>query len=241
MNKDLLVRGVKSTVKTVETQLNRKVHSVYLTGSALYGVSTPESDFDFKVYVYPTFSDLCFNEKLSKEVAVNENNVEHVSVRDVRFQYDELNKLSLNSAHLLHPPLLGKRLFTEEQLAQVLEERKDNFLFSLAGVSLSESKKEDSGKKLSRMLLLENMFTAVLEDKFTLNYFFDKDSSKEVLVRENFHRYTDFAKLTPEELMLTAKDFKKQYRVDCKKLEKVLKNQLLETVKTFYNVGKEVY
>lgn len=241
MNKDLLVRGVKSTVKTVETRLNRKVHSVYLTGSALYGVSTPESDFDFKVYVYPTFSDLCFNEKLSKEVAVNENNVEHVSVRDVRFQYDELNKLSLNSAHLLHPPLLGKRLFTGEQLAQVLEERKDNFLFSLAGVSLSESKKEDSGKKLSRMLLLENMFTAVLEDKFTLNYFFDKDSSKEVLVRENFHRYTDFAKLTPEELMLTAKDFKKQYRVDCKKLEKVLKNQLLETVKTFYNVGKEVY
>lgn len=241
MNKDLLVRGVKSTVKTVETQLNRKVHSVYLTGSALYGVSTPESDFDFKVYVYPTFSDLCFNEKLSKEVAVNENNVEHVSVRDVRFQYDELNKLSLNSAHLLHPPLLGKRLFTEEQLAQVLEERKDNFLFSLAGVSLSESKKEDSGKKLSRMLLLENMFTVVLEDKFTLNYFFNKDSSKEVLVRENFYRYTDFAKLTPEELMLTAKDFKKQYRVDCKKLEKVLKNQLLETVKTFYNVGKEVY
>lgn len=241
MNKDLLVRGVKSTVKTVETKLNRKVHSVYLTGSALYGVSTPESDFDFKVYVYPTFSDLCFNEKLSKEVAVNENNVEHVSVRDVRFQYDELNKLSLNSAHLLHPPLLGKRLFTEEQLAQVLEERKDNFLFSLAGVSLSESKKENSGKKFSRMLLLENMFTAVLEDKFTLTYFFDKDSSKEVLVRENFYRYTDFAKLTPEELMLTAKDFKKQYRVDCKKLEKVLKNQLLETVKTFYNVGKEVY
>lgn len=241
MNKDLLVRGVKSTVKTVETKLNRKVHSVYLTGSALYGVSTPESDFDFKVYVYPTFSDLCFNEKLSKEVAVNENNVEHVSVRDVRFQYDELNKLSFNSAHLLHPPLLGKRLFTQEQLTQVLEERKDNFLFSLAGVSLSESKNEDSGKKLSRMLLLENMFTAVLEDKFTLNYFFDKDSSKEVLVRENFHRYSDFAKLTPEELMLTAKDFKKQYRVDCKKLEKVLKNQLLETVKTFYNVGKEVY
>lgn len=241
MNKDLLVRGVKSTVKTVETKLNRKVHSVYLTGSALYGVSTPESDFDFKVYVYPTFSDLCFNEKLSKEVAVNENNVEHVSVRDVRFQYDELNKLSFNSAHLLHPPLLGKRLFTEEQLTQVLEERKDNFLFSLAGVSLSESKNENSGKKLSRMLLLENMFTAVLEDKFTLNYFFDKDSSKEVLVRENFYRYTDFAKLTPEELMLTAKDFKKQYRVDCKKLEKVLKNQLLETVKTFYNVGKEVY
>lgn len=241
MNKDLLVRGVKSTVKTVETQLNRKVHSVYLTGSALYGVSTPESDFDFKVYVYPTFSDLCFNEKLSKEVAINENNVEHVSVRDVRFQYDELNKLSFNSAHLLHPPLLGKRLFTEEQLAQVLEERKDNFLFSLAGVSLSESKNENSGKKLSRMLLLENMFTAVLEDKFTLNYFFDKDSSKEVLVRENFYRYTDFAKLTPEELMLTAKDFKKQYRVDCKKLENVLKNQLLETVKTFYNVGKEVY
>lgn len=241
MNKDLLVRGVKSTVKTVETQLNRKVHSVYLTGSALYGVSTPESDFDFKVYVYPTFSDLCFNEKLSKEVAVNENNVEHVSVRDVRFQYDELNKLSLNSAHLLHPPLLGKRLFTEEQLAQVLEERKDNFLFSLAGVSLSEPKKENSGKKFSRMLLLENMFTAVLEDKFTLNYFFDKDSSKEVLVRENFYRYTDFAKLTPEELMLTAKDFKKQYKVDYKKLENVLKNQLLETVKTFYNVGKEVY
>lgn len=241
MNKDLLVRGVKSTVKTVETKLNRKVQSVYLTGSALYGVSTPESDFDFKVYVYPTFSDLCFNEKLSKEVAINENNVEHVSVRDVRFQYDELNKLSFNSAHLLHPPLLGKRLFTEEQLTQVLEERKDNFLFSLAGVSLSESKNEDSGKKLSRMLLLENMFTSVLEDKFTLNYFFDKDSSKEVLVRENFHRYTDFAKLTPEELMLTAKDFKKQYRVDCKKLEKVLKNQLLETVKTFYNVGKEVY
>lgn len=241
MNKDLLVKGVKSTVKTVETKLNRKVHSVYLTGSALYGVSTPESDFDFKVYVYPTFSDLCFNEKLSKEVAINENNVEHVSVRDVRFQYDELNKLSFNSAHLLHPPLLGKRLFTEEQLAQVLEERKDNFLFSLAGVSLSESKNENSGKKLSRMLLLENMFTAVLEDKFTLNYFFDKDSSKEVLVRENFYRYTDFAKLTPEELMLTAKDFKKQYRVDCKKLENVLKNQLLETVKTFYNVGKEVY
>lgn len=241
MNKDLLVKGVKSTVKTVETKLNRKVHSVYLTGSALYGVSTPESDFDFKVYVYPPFSDLCFNEKLSKEVAVNENNVEHVSVRDVRFQYDELNKLSLNSAHLLHPPLLGKRLFTEEQLAQVLEERKDNFLFSLAGVSLSESKKENSGKKFSRMLLLENMFTAVLEDKFTLNYFFDKDSSKEVLVRENFHRYTDFAKLTPEELMLAAKDFKKQYKVDYKKLEKVLKNQLLETVKTFYNVGKEVY
>lgn len=241
MNKDLLVRGVKSTVKTVETKLNRKVHSVYLTGSALYGVSTPESDFDFKVYVYPTFSDLCFNEKLSKEVAVNENNVEHVSVRDVRFQYDELNKLSFNSAHLLHPPLLGKRLFTQEQLTQVLEERKDSFLFSLAGVSLSESKNEDSGKKLSRMLLLENMFAAVLEDKFTLNYFFDKDSSKEVLVRENFHRYSDFAKLTPEELMLTAKDFKKQYRVDCKKLEKVLKNQLLETVKTFYNVGKEVY
>lgn len=241
MNKDLLVRGVKSTVKAVETKLNRKVHSVYLTGSALYGVSTPESDFDFKVYVYPTFSDLCFNEKLSKEVAVNENNVEHVSVRDVRFQYDELNKLSFNSAHLLHPPLLGKRLFTEEQLTQVLEERKDNFLFSLAGVSLSESKNEDSGKKLSRMLLLENMFTSVLEDKFTLNYFFDKDSSKEVLVRENLHRYTDFAKLTPEELMLTAKDFKKQYKVDYKKLEDVLKNQLLETVKTFYNVGKEVY
>lgn len=241
MNKDLLVRGVKSTVKTVETKLNRKVHSVYLTGSALYGVSTPESDFDFKVYVYPTFLDLCFNEKLSKEVAVNENNVEHVSVRDVRFQYDELNKLSFNSAHLLHPPLLGKRLFTEEQLTQVLEERKDNFLFSLAGVSLSESKNEDSGKKLSRMLLLENMFTSVLEDKFTLNYFFDKDSSKEVLVRENFHRYTDFAKLTPEELMLTAKDFKKQYKADYKKLENVLKNQLLETVKTFYNVGKEVY
>lgn len=241
MNKDLLVKGVKSTVKTVEAKLNRKVHSVYLTGSTLYGVSTPESDFDFKVYVSPTFSDLCFNEKLSKEVAVNENNVEHVSVRDVRFQYDELNKLSLNSAHLFHPPLLGKRLFTEEQLTQVLEERKDNFLFSLAGVSLSESKKEDSGKKLSRMLLLENMFTAVLEDKFTLNYFFDKDSSKEVLVRENFHRYTDFVKLTPEELMLTAKDFKKEYKVDHKKLENVLKNQLLETVKTFYNVGKEVY
>lgn len=241
MNKDLLVKGVKSTVKTVETQLNRKVHSAYLTGSTLYGVSTPESDFDFKVYVYPTFSDLCFNGKLSKEVAVNENNVEHVSVRDVRFQYDELNKLSLNSAHLLHPPLLGKRFFTEEQLTQVLEERKDNFLFSLAGVSLSESKKEDSGKKLTRMLLFENMFTAVLEDKFTLNYFFDKDSSKEVLVRENFNRYTDFAKLTPEELMLTAKDFKKEYKVDHKKLENVLKNQLLETVKTFYNVGKEVY
>lgn len=241
MNKDLLVKGVKSTVKTVETKLNRKVHSVYLTGSALYGVSTPESDFDFKVYVYPTFSDLCFNEKLSKEVAVNENNVEHVAVRDVRFQYDELNKLSFNSAHLLHPPLLGKRLFTEEQLAQVLEERKDNFLFSLAGVSLSESKNENSGKKLSRMLLLENMFTAVLEDKFTLKYFFNKNSSKEVLVRENPHRYTDFAKLTPEELMLTAKDFKKQYKVDYKKLENVLKNQLLETVKTFYNVGKEVY
>lgn len=91
------------------------------------------------------------------------------------------------------------------------------------------------------MLLLENMFTSVLEDKFTLNYFFDKDSSKEVLVRENFHRYTDFAKLTPEELMLTAKDFKKQYKVDYKKLENVLKNQLLETIKTFYNVGKEVY
>lgn len=154
MNKDLLVRGVKSTVKTVETKLNRKVHSVYLTGSALYGVSTPESDFDFKVYVYPTFSDLCFNEKLSKEVAINENNVEHVSVRDVRFQYDELNKLSFNSAHLLHPPLLGKRLFTEEQLTQVLEERKDNFLFSLAGVSLSESKKEDSGKKTCKNVIV---------------------------------------------------------------------------------------
>lgn len=129
------------------------VQSIYLTGSRLYGFSTEESDYDFKVYVYPTCEDVVLNKMYSKEIVLDHPLCEKVDVKDWRYQYKELTKPSFNSLHLLQSPVYGNKVFGDYQIEESFTNGIRNLILSLLG-TIRSRKNDDSLKSISHLYFL---------------------------------------------------------------------------------------
>ncbi|MBR1696444.1 MAG: nucleotidyltransferase domain-containing protein, partial [Selenomonas sp.] len=89
-----------------------------LVGSHNYNLDTPESDKDYKYFVWPTFDDLYDNEMYHKEVVTD---AEDYTVHDIRKLPMLLWKANLNFIEILY----SKELTGDSDLLEYLEENKE--------------------------------------------------------------------------------------------------------------------
>ena len=79
--------------------MNREVLKV-LVGSHNYGLNTPKSDKDYKIFVLPTFDDLYYGKKTSSSTIKDSNN-EDYEVKDIRLLLDLLRKANPSYLEIL--------------------------------------------------------------------------------------------------------------------------------------------
>lgn len=162
-------KAVEKTVARVERQFpNHTVHSVYLTGSRLYGLEHPDSDYDLRVYVTPHGNELLFGKPVSREVVVDSEMVESVKVADVRTLVTQFNGLNFNAMHLLEYPVFGEpmggNVSSHKYLAErALKNNKRNLLFSMVGTTNKYLAKPDT-KSLVRASYLMTLAAYLVKD-----------------------------------------------------------------------------
>lgn len=77
-----------------------RILGIFLYGSQNYGFATETSDVDSKVFILPSFSDLCLNTSLlSKEI--HYKNGEHIDLKDFRSLRIQLMKQNINYTEIL--------------------------------------------------------------------------------------------------------------------------------------------
>ena len=72
---------------------------IFLYGSQNYGCETEESDVDTKAIYIPTFEELCFDDPVSKEIQLK--NDEHCEIKDIREMVKNFQKQNINFLEIL--------------------------------------------------------------------------------------------------------------------------------------------
>ena len=72
---------------------------IFLYGSQNYGCETEESDVDTKAIYIPTFEELCFDDPVSKEICLK--NDEHCEIKDIREMVKNFQKQNINFLEIL--------------------------------------------------------------------------------------------------------------------------------------------
>lgn len=89
-----------------------------LVGSHNYNLNTPESDRDYKYFVWPTFDDLYYNKEYHKEVVTEE---EDYTIHDIRKLPSLLWKANLNFIEILY----SRELTGNTQLLSYIKQHKE--------------------------------------------------------------------------------------------------------------------
>ena len=101
-NKERLLATVKSHMEYAEKTSSRIPMFAALYGSQNYGLATPESDVDTKVWLMPRLRDLALAEKpYSKELHYEDA---HVEGKDYRLMLGELRKQNMNFLETIFTP-----------------------------------------------------------------------------------------------------------------------------------------
>ena len=101
-NKEQLLSTVKSHMNYAAAQSGRAPVFAALYGSQNYGLATPESDVDTKVWLMPSFRDLALAAKpYSKELHYDDA---HVEGKDYRLMLGELRKQNMNFLETIFTP-----------------------------------------------------------------------------------------------------------------------------------------
>lgn len=148
----------------------REIHSVYITGSRLYGFNKSNSDYDVKVYVFPSLEDIALNRMVSKEINYNGEYVESLDLKDYRYQYKELAKPSFGSLHLLATPIWGNSLIDSEITEKAFNGNKKNLILSMLGTFRSRQKSEEL-KDYSHLIFLYETSIVFSREYICFNYF----------------------------------------------------------------------
>ena len=101
-NKERLLATVKSHMDYAQNVSGRVPIFAALYGSQNYGLATPESDVDTKVWLMPSFTDLALAAKpYSKELHKDGT---HVEGKDYRLMLGELRKQNMNFLETIFTP-----------------------------------------------------------------------------------------------------------------------------------------
>ena len=101
-NKEQLLATVKSHMEYAKKASGRVPMFAALYGSQNYGIATPESDVDTKVWLMPNLRDLALAEKpYSKELHCDGA---HVEGKDYRLMLGELRKQNMNFLETIFTP-----------------------------------------------------------------------------------------------------------------------------------------
>ena len=146
--RDLAVES--ATLKVKQTYPDNRILMMYLTGSRLYGYYTEESDYDLVVYVMPTERELMFGKMISAQLAVGENKVDSVTVKDIRLIVKDLSKPNVNTLMFLRKPIywLESRKIVnllkgiDEATKHSLDVNRKNLSMSMLGAVRANKKKD---------------------------------------------------------------------------------------------------
>lgn len=156
--------------ENLSTRIPNEIFSIFITGSRLYGFEKEDSDFDLKVYVQPTFEDIALNRMVSKEMKLENELIDGVDIKDIRYQFKELTKPSFGSLHLLSVPVYGNSLIDSRTTEQLFNNGKRNLILSMLGTFKSRQNK-DTDKDRAHLSFLYETATIFFDHDVQFDFF----------------------------------------------------------------------
>lgn len=175
----------------LSSRIPNEIFSIYLTGSRLYGFETEDSDYDLKVYVKPTFEDIALNRMVSKQMKLENQMIDGVDIKDIRYQYKELTKPSFGSLHLLTYPIYGECLTDAWNIEQLFNNGKRNLVLSMLGTFRSRQNKDTNKDRAHLSFLLETA-TIFFDHEVNFDFFNNEPGGTIAEISRDIRNGSDF-------------------------------------------------
>lgn len=107
---------------------------------------------------------------ISKEMKLENELIDGVDIKDIRYQFKELTKPSFGSLHLLSFPIYGKSLIDSRTIEQLFNNGKRDLILSMLGTFRSRQNK-DSDKDRAHLSFLYEAATIFFDHGVQYDFF----------------------------------------------------------------------